>query len=201
MSDDRFYFSLGQRVKFYPASRRITTSTGNVINLSENGYRFLLLLLQGESDKQHIINEVWREQKGSVSDSSYYGQIYMLRKALDIAGLSSSLIKTIPRKGVRYLGKVEKHVCENERGSDEDCSSYTNGSEAREVNTDAHISGNDNSQEFSTEELLPIKHTDKNIEWYKTKQWSVFISVLTVLAVCWLTTLVFLVLLFLNQDK
>nr|EFO3282419.1 transcriptional regulator [Escherichia coli] len=40
-----------------------------------------------------------------------------------------------------------------------------------------------------------------NIEWYKTKQWSVFISVLTVLAVCWLTTLVFLVLLFLNQDK
>ncbi|OMI72455.1 membrane protein [Escherichia coli N36410PS] len=82
----------------------------------------------------------------------YYGQIYMLRKALDIAGLSSSLIKTIPRKGVRYLGKVEKHVCENERGSDEDCSSYTNDSEAREVNTDAHISGNDNSQEFSTEE-------------------------------------------------
>ncbi|EOU7535041.1 transcriptional regulator, partial [Shigella flexneri] len=52
MSDDRFYFSLGQGVKFYPASRRITTSTGNVINLSENGYRFLLLLLQGESDKQ-----------------------------------------------------------------------------------------------------------------------------------------------------
>ncbi|HCR7141955.1 TPA: transcriptional regulator, partial [Shigella flexneri] len=177
------------------------TSTGNVINLSENGYRFLLLLLQGESDKQHIINEVWREQKGSVSDSSYYGQIYMLRKALDVAGLSSSLIKTIPRKGVRYLGKVEKHVCENERDSDEDSSSYTNDSEAREVNTDANIPENDNSQEFSTEELLPIKHTDKNIEWYRTKQWSVFISVLTVLAVCWLTTLVFLVLLFLNQDK
>ena len=66
-----------------------------------------------------------------------------------------------------------------------------NDSEAGEVNTDAHISGNDNSREFSTEELLPIKHTDKNIEWYKTKQWSVFISVLTVLAVCWLTTLVF----------
>ncbi|EPR4271493.1 winged helix-turn-helix domain-containing protein, partial [Shigella flexneri] len=69
------------------------------------------------------------------------------------------------------------------------------------VNTDANIPENDNSQEFSTEELLPIKHTDKNIEWYRTKQWSVFISVLTVLAVCWLTTLVFLVLLFLNQDK
>ncbi|MGA3744229.1 hypothetical protein ACPB1W_22690, partial [Escherichia coli] len=57
------------------------------------------------------------------------------------------------------------------------------------------------SWQHHPEELLPIKHTDKNIEWYKTKQWSVFISVLTVLAVCWLTTLVFLVLLFLNQDK
>lgn len=188
MSDDHIFFALGHGVKFFPESRCISTATGSVISLSENSYRFLLLLLQGETDKQSIINEVWREQKGSVSDSSYYGQIYMLRKAFDMAGLPSSLIKTIPRKGVKFMGKVEKHICSD---ADTDIDS---------LNTDTQIIELDEHLSDPVEELLPDqgKQRNTNIEWYKTKQWSVLVSIVAVMAVCWLTTLVVMIFILLH---
>lgn len=106
VSKDDSIFILGDGIRFEPEKRCLINDFGTVINLPENSYRFLLLLLEGETDKQNIINQVWHEQRGSVSDSSYYGQIYMLRKSFDQIGLSSSLIKTIPRKGVKYMGSV-----------------------------------------------------------------------------------------------
>lgn len=183
MSDGCYYFSLEKGVHFYPESRCITTSAGNTIELPENSYRFLTLLLEGESDKQKIISEVWREQRGLVSDSSYYGQIYNLRKALEAAGLSGGLIKTIPRRGVRYLGKVDKRICES---TDSNEHLNDNNINEEDIVTDIH---NDN---FIYEKRTSIDNNHTSIEWYKTKQWGAFISVLAVLAVCWLTTLIFL---------
>lgn len=186
MYDDRYYFSLEKGVKFYPGSRCIITNTGNTIELSENSYRFLMLLLEGEFDKQKIISEVWREQRGLVSDSSYYGQIYILRKALEAAGLSGGLIKTIPRRGVRYLGKVDKCICESSEVNESLNNNNTNVSE-EDVITDGIL-----SDDCDFEKVLSIENNHTSIEWYKTKQWGAFISILAVLAVCWLTTLIFL---------
>ncbi|MTH45569.1 winged helix-turn-helix domain-containing protein [Intestinirhabdus alba] len=179
MSDENIFFSLDQGVRFLPELRCIITATGSTISLSENSYRFLLLLLQGETDKQNIINQVWREQRGSVSDSSYYGQIYMLRKALDMAGLPGSLIKTIPRKGVKYMGKIEKHS-----------SDISKNTEVRSA--DIHMFELEERLSDSTEGELQtlIDHDDTHIEWYKTKQWNLFISILAALAMCWLITLI-----------
>ncbi|HDX4051666.1 TPA: transcriptional regulator [Enterobacter soli] len=187
MSDDHIFFALGHGVKFFPESRCIITAAGSVISLSENSYRFLLLLLQGETDKQSIINQVWREQRGSVSDSSYYGQIYMLRKAFDLAGLPSSLIKTIPRKGVKFIGKVEKHI------SDADSSTEN-------LNIDTQIMDLEEHLFDSTEVVLSDdgKQSNTNIEWYKTKQWNVLISILAAMAMCWLTTLIVMVFILLH---
>lgn len=188
MSDDHIIFALGQGAKFVPESRCIITAAGSVISLSENSYRFLLLLLQGETDKQSIINQVWREQHGSVSDSSYYGQIYMLRKAFDMAGLSGSLIKTIPRKGVKYMGKVEKQICEVDNSSIES------------LNADSEIIELEEHSLDSSNEILTVPQikNSTDVEWYKTKQWNVLMSILAAMAMCWLTTLIVMILVLLH---
>lgn len=186
MDSDELSFILNDNIQFLPGKRCIINPSGTVISLSENSYRFLLLLLNGETDKQKIINQVWYEQRGSVSDSSYYGQIYMLRKAFDLVGLSGSLIKTIPRKGVKYMGKVVKV----------------------KVYPDLNIEmGNAQSVEGDHDlPLLPLKiHNELKLdsvtaqkkdnsitqnEWFHSRRWKLLITILAVLAVCWLTTLV-----------
>ena len=183
--DDEFTFILNDRIHFLPGKRCIVSPGGTVIGLSENSYRFLLLLLNGETDKQKIINLVWREQRGSVSDSSYYGQIYMLRKAFCMAGLPSSLIKTIPRKGVKYMGKVGKvknqPVLKIKTGE-------TPLTESEEYLPQQAVSLN--------YDVLPVKNGTSSVEksraqndWFNSKHWNLLISILAVLAVCWLTSL------------
>jgi DNA-binding winged helix-turn-helix (wHTH) protein len=67
-------FLLDKNVMFLPSKRRLVSEDNRVVELTENNYRFLSLLLTGETDKQAIIDFVWQEQNGSVSESSYYGQ-------------------------------------------------------------------------------------------------------------------------------
>ncbi len=98
-------FTLEERVIFSPSERCLTGADGSVAELTENNRRFLLLLLNGVTAKEKIINSVWQEQRGTISESSYYGQLYMLRNAFSRVGLKKSLIRTIPRKGVQYVGR------------------------------------------------------------------------------------------------
>lgn len=176
-------FILDNGVKFFPERRYIADSSGFIINLSENSYRFLTLLLKGETDKQNIINQVWHEQRGSVSDSSYYGQIYSLRKTLDLVGISSSAIKTLPRRGVKYMGKVEM---------------------VQDVNS-VSCQYNDLPNNLVTEPMsVTSQHVtydtgNKNIElgWINSRHWNILITVMAVISVCWLTTLSVAVFIFL----
>lgn len=166
---DSLVFVLDNGVKFFPERRYIIDNSGTVINLSENGYRFLTLLLKGETDKHDIINQVWHEQRGSVSDSSYYGQIYSLRKILEQVGISSSIIKTLPRRGVKYMGKIEI---------------------VQELPSDIPVI-------CPQPETLPVQNSnlhnyDKNAvdgSWINSRRWNVMITILAIIAVCWLSTL------------
>lgn len=108
METNEIVFKLEGTVLFSPAQRCLNGPDGSVVILTENNLRFLQLLLNGVTEKEQIINQVWKEQRGAVSESSYYGQLYMLRKAFLQVGLKESLIHTIPRKGVRYTGSVSK---------------------------------------------------------------------------------------------
>ncbi|UXD26617.1 hypothetical protein FORC065_3883 [Yersinia enterocolitica] len=108
METNEIVFKLEGTVLFSPAQRCLNGPNGLVVMLTENNLRFLQLLLSGVTEKEQIINQVWKEQRGAVSESSYYGQLYMLRKAFIQVGLKESLIHTIPRKGVRYTGSVSQ---------------------------------------------------------------------------------------------
>lgn len=186
MDNDELSFILNDNIQFLPGKRCIINSSGTVISLSENSYRFLLLLLNGEKDKQNIINRVWHEQRGSVSDSSYYGQIYMLRKAFELAGLPGSLIKTIPRKGVKYMGKVGKVKA--------DPNLVIETGNAKTVEGDHYSPPTEIKIKNQIKpDIAGARKKDNSIaqnEWFHSKRWNVLISILAVLAVCWLTTLV-----------
>lgn len=158
---ENLVYTLDKGVRFIPAKRCLITLAGSVVELSENSYRLLLLLLEGETDKSNIINHVWAKQRGSVSESSYYGQLYLLRKSFRQVGLPGSLIKTIPRKGVKYVGFVKNEMFF-------EMNKNVLSPEIMHSNIKSAISG-----------------------WYQSRSWHLFVSVLAVIAVCWLTTLFF----------
>lgn len=182
--NDSLIFILDNGVKFFPERRYIIDSSGYVINLSENSYRFLTLLLKGETDKQNIINQVWHEQRGSVSDSSYYGQIYSLRKTLDLVGISSSVIKTLPRRGVKYMGKIE---IVQEVSSEESVLTPQPAELPVLVDNKKPIIASIHSDQNNT-----LYDADKNVaggSWINSRHWNIMITILAVIAVCWLSTL------------
>ncbi|MGB9096030.1 winged helix-turn-helix domain-containing protein [Erwinia sp.] len=180
-------FLLDNGVKFVPEKRFLISVSGNIVSLSENSYRFLILLLEGENDKQKIINQIWHEQRGVVSDSSYYGQIYTLRKSFELVGLSSSLIKTIPRRGVKYVGKVSRN--EELSVPYHDDKAYTETPLLSPLDTQSSV--------LAPEQANTQPDSQKTS---RSKKWDIFISTLAVLAVCWLTTLTMMVLSLLSQS-
>ncbi|WP_312629321.1 transcriptional regulator [Scandinavium sp.] len=183
---ERPLYTLDKGVMFLPEKRCLMTHDGISVELSENSYRFLLQLLNGETDKQKIINEVWAEQKGSVSESSYYGQLYLLRRSFNEVGLSHSLIKTIPRKGVKYTGEVIKGtLVEGEHPLPFPV-------QEKSV-TEVRFEGPGDEEKAAAKRGSSIRGKP---EWYNSKSWNIFVFVLSVLAVCWLVTLTMAILFF-----
>jgi DNA-binding winged helix-turn-helix (wHTH) protein len=202
--NDQMIFLLENGVHFLPEERRIINESGAVVELSENSYRFLLLILNGEMDKQNIIEHVWSEQRGLVSDSSYYGQIYILRKALGLVGLPGTLIKTIPRKGVKYTGAVKQQTAKIQEVEIDvpDMEAIAALSQYAGVAQDVEREMTPDSLPVEPVSVVSLSaphgsSTDKTSfittapEWYHSRRWNQLITVLAVIAVCWLTTLAF----------
>ena len=185
------FFMLDNDVRFFPLQRYITTSTGLAISLTENSHRFLMLLLKGETDKQSIINQVWYEQRGAVSDSSYYGQIYALRKVLEQVGISSSMIKTLPRRGVKYMGKVVMIADDSDDSAS--CIQPGQPDEPRDGKADDVTINKVKLTGLPVMENVPPEGT-----WIKSRHFHLLVSVLAVIAVCWLSTLVVAFLIFMK---
>ncbi|OON42164.1 hypothetical protein BTJ39_03160 [Izhakiella australiensis] len=189
---DSLIFMLDNDVRFFPARRYITARSGMVINLTENSYRFLMLLLKGETDKQSIINQVWYEQRGAVSDSSYYGQIYSLRKMLDQVGISSSVIKTLPRRGVKYMGKVEMMADDSNIAASSPSSHLSVEPLDNQSNRVAVIS------ESMLKEPSAEKQSAPDPSWINSRHFHVLVTIVAIISVCWLATLLVAIFIFLQ---
>ncbi|WP_033137237.1 winged helix-turn-helix domain-containing protein [Aeromonas finlandensis] len=193
MEHNDLVFNLENRVNFLPGKGCLVNHQGDNIPLSENSLRFLLLLLEGVTEKDAIIERVWREQNGAISESSYYGQLHILRNSFVQIGLDKNLIKTIPRKGVRYIGQFEKL---------ELCGKQVHSPDERENNKalDMVLPASETDGFLSDKNEEPIELSKYSLgnqiarHIKKIGMWNIFISALAIISVCWLTLLTFVLL-------
>lgn len=181
-------FKLENDVEFSPSERCLIGADGTVLELTENSLRFLILLLNGVTEKEKLIHQVWKEQSGAISESSYYGQLYALRKAFSQVGLRETLIRTIPRKGAQYVGKVTKIATEKPDTMPEKVLHSSAQSEPEPEPATPPIQRREEALLGITEkrenERLP-----KPVNLFSDRRWNFLVSLLAVVAVCWLSTL------------
>ncbi|EPS8492731.1 winged helix-turn-helix domain-containing protein [Yersinia enterocolitica] len=195
METNEIVFKLEGTVLFSPAQRCLNGPDGSVVILTENNLRFLQLLLNGVTEKEQIINQVWKEQRGAVSESSYYGQLYMLRKAFLQVGLKESLIHTIPRKGVRYTGSVSKiAVCKEpqEQQNSTDMQQIPALPDVPQLTT----------LSLPIENIAPQEFQAQNKQSFlQSYRWKKLISLLAFFSFCWLSFLSILIMVILFSGE
>src|SRR5262245_21909875 len=89
---------------------RQLTREGKPIALTPKAYQTLLVLVQKSGEiveKEELMRAVWPD--AFVEDGGLTRNISVLRKALENGG-AGAYIKTIPRRGYRFAGKVRRRV-------------------------------------------------------------------------------------------
>lgn len=193
MEYNHLEFNLENCVSFLPGKGHLVNDQGNIVSLTENSLRFLMLLLDGVTEKEQIIEKVWREQKGAISESSYYGQLHILRNSFEQIGLDKNLIKTIPRKGVRYIGQFEKREYKGKQVDSPDLPA-THQEQDMVLQISEQVGLLADKMEASiapSPKSLRLRLLD-NIQ--EIGSWNLFISFMSIVSVCWLTLLTFLLL-------
>jgi TolB-like protein/cytochrome c-type biogenesis protein CcmH/NrfG len=90
---------------------RELTCGGAAVPLQPQVFDLLLYLVAQRArvvSKDDLISQIWRDR--IVSDSALNSRINAARKALGDDGATQRLIKTIPRKGFRFVGEVREEV-------------------------------------------------------------------------------------------
>ncbi|CRY71183.1 winged helix-turn-helix domain-containing protein [Yersinia pseudotuberculosis] len=195
MEKNEIVFKLEGAVLFSPEKRCLSGPGGTVAVLTENNLRFLQLLLNGVTEKEEIINEVWKEQRGAISESSYYGQLYMLRKAFLQVGLKESLIHTIPRKGVRYTGSISQ-VAINSNPENQQSSETANSVSIMHDLAPLVVATIPTDAGTMTLSSPPTKQS-----FLHSHRWKKLISLLAVFSFCWLSFLSALVIIILLKGE
>lgn len=89
-------------------SARMTLANGNkIIKISESETNLLLAFHRGIYKKEDIIDFVWKNRAGCVSESSYYKLINQMRNNFSLVGLKADDIVTRPRIGVSLSQPLE----------------------------------------------------------------------------------------------
>ncbi|MEW5561956.1 helix-turn-helix domain-containing protein [Enterobacter asburiae] len=95
---------LTSQVEFYPTLSCLKSNdSGHTIYLTPSEKKLFEIVLEGQGSKENIIHEIWIKNGTIVGESSYHQLIKNLRRKLKLAGLSCSMIKTIPRYGVIFI--------------------------------------------------------------------------------------------------
>jgi TolB-like protein/Tfp pilus assembly protein PilF len=90
---------------------RELTCSGAAVPLQPQVFDLLLYLVAQRTrvvSKDDLISQIWSDR--IISDSALNSRINAARKALGDDGASQRLIKTIPRKGFRFVGEVREEV-------------------------------------------------------------------------------------------
>ncbi len=88
--------------------------------VTEKHKRLVICLLKGVTQKNEIINIVWYEQAGMVSDNNYHQLIHKFRNLLSENNLPKAMLRTIPRHGAMLdlsllPEKEESHQSESQQ--------------------------------------------------------------------------------------
>ena len=90
---------------------RELTCSGAAVPLQPQVFDLLLYLVAQRArvvSKNDLISQIWRDR--IVSDSALNSRINAARKALGDDGATQRLIKTVPRKGFRFVGEVREEI-------------------------------------------------------------------------------------------
>lgn len=84
--------------------------TGNTVSLNGPASECLTLLLNKNGkviDQKEFFYEVWESKGQYVTTNTFYQNISVLRKAMKAVGINDDIIKTLPKLGIKFTGKVE----------------------------------------------------------------------------------------------
>lgn len=105
-------YIINDAVLYTPDEHRLTPlgrrGKETILNTPVN--RCLLLLLQNSGTivrQETILTEVWEKNGQYVTMNTLYQNILLLRRGMRDAGIIISAIKTIPKVGVKFTGKVQ----------------------------------------------------------------------------------------------
>ncbi|MFI8418243.1 transcriptional regulator [Serratia sp. NPDC078593] len=103
-------YLLNEKVRFISDQHRLepVDDQGPPIALNVPASRCLLLLLQRQGEvisQKEFLYEVWESKGQFANANTYFQNIYLLRRALKIAGIEEIMIKTIPKEGLMFIGK------------------------------------------------------------------------------------------------
>ncbi len=91
--------------------------TGNTVSLNGPASECLTLLLKKNGkviDQKEFFHEVWESKGQYVTTNTFYQNISVLRKAMKAVGINDEIIKTLPKLGIKFTGKVEMISAEHE---------------------------------------------------------------------------------------
>ena len=101
------------------ADRRELCRRGDVVRLEPQAFDLLEHLIRNRErvvSRDDLIAAVWGGR--IVSDSAMTTRINAARCAIGDTGKAQRLIKTVPRKGIRFVGRVREEEASGSLGSD-----------------------------------------------------------------------------------
>ncbi|MFC0228309.1 winged helix-turn-helix domain-containing protein [Serratia aquatilis] len=107
-------YVINHKVLFIPDENRLTSleAKGREIILNAPVSRILHLLLQNARQvvpQEELFKEVWEKHGQFVSANTLYQNISLLRKGLNHMGLRTDTVRTVPKTGFIFKGKVQLH--------------------------------------------------------------------------------------------
>jgi DNA-binding winged helix-turn-helix (wHTH) protein len=175
----KYQYIINDTVLYTPDEHRLTPlgKRGKETILNTPVNRCLLLLLQNPGDivrQETILAEVWEKHGQYVTMNTLYQNILLLRRGMRNAGIFIPAIKTMPKVGVKFTGKVQ--LVEESKSIHAESKQH-NSNESTPVNEDVGHDGATISIDIPEENVSIDKVMIKNINqhslicFFKKNRW------------------------------